>query len=328
MSSLRRVGTLTTLSAIVALSTSAAHGDPLLTRNQSPLLVPYGLPGPLPARVPAAGGGRAAAALNWANAARVDETGPYVFTLDGEVQELRIRLEHSLGTRFATIVELPWRHLNGGSLDGFVEDWHAALGLPRGSSRRQLPRDELLIEYRENGLPLLRVDASNSGLADVPISVGCQIGASDRRALGGWLTVKVPVGEADELRGSGAADVALSLSGEARLADAWQLFGQIDSVWLGQGDILPRFQESFVWSALAGLSWNAWRTLDLTTQLSANSSVYGDAATDLGRDAVVLSFGGSYRTAGGWRFDLGMSEDIVVGASPDASFNFAVRHDF
>jgi hypothetical protein len=42
----------------------------------------------------------------------------------------------------------------------------------------------------------------------------------------------------------------------------------------------------------------------------------------------VLSFGGSYRTATGWRIDLGMSEDVEVKASPDATFNVAVRHDF
>jgi hypothetical protein len=42
----------------------------------------------------------------------------------------------------------------------------------------------------------------------------------------------------------------------------------------------------------------------------------------------VLSLGGRYRTASGWRIDLGMSEDIEVKASPDAAFNLAVRYDF
>jgi len=325
--SFRRSGTLAALPAIVMLLTSAAHGDPLLTRNQNPLLAPYGLPSPLPARLPAAGSGRVSATLNWANAAAVETSGPYAFTLDGEAQEVRVRLEHSLGTQFAALVELPWRHLSGGSLDGFVEDWHDIFGLP-GGSRWRLPRNELLIEYRQNDSVLLQVDSSSSGIADIPIALGYQIKASDGHALAGWLTVKLPVGDSDGLAGSGATDVALSVSGQTRLADRWQLFGQTDVVWLGQGDILPQLQEDFAWSALAGLSWNAWRGLDLTVQFNANSSVFDAAETDLAGDAVVLSFGASYRTASGWRFDLGMSEDIQAKASPDASFNVAVRHDF
>jgi len=321
-------GTCAALAAIVGLFGVTAHGDPLLTRNQNPLLAPYGLPAPLPARLPVAGSGRVGATVNWANAAVVESSGPYAFTLDAEVQEVRIRLERAVGTQFAALVELPWRHLSGGSLDGFVDDWHEFFGLPRGGSRRKLPRDQLLIEYRQSDSVILHLDGNSSGFADVPVALGYQVMATDRRALAGWLTVKVPVGDADGLTGSGATDVALSWSAQTQLANHWQLFGQVDAVWLGQGDLLPPLQEDFAWSALAGLSWNAWRALDLRTQVNANSSVFDPAATDLAGDAVVLSFGGSYRTATGWRVDLGMSEDVEVKASPDATFSVAVRHDF
>ena len=318
---------LMVLPAMIGLVAPVAHGDALLTGNHNPLVVPYGLPGPLPSRLPAAGTGRVAATLNWANAAAVETSGPYAFTLDGETRELRWRLEHAVGSRFAVLVELPWRQLSGGSLDGFVESWHDLFGLP-GGSRGRLPRDQLLIEFRQDETVLLRVDQSSSGIADIPVALGYQISATDRHALAGWLTVKLPVGDADRLTGSGTADVALSLSGQTRLADRWQLFGQLDAVWLGRGELLPQFQESFAWSALAGLSWNAWRTLDLTAQVHANSSVFDVPATHLAGDAIVLSFGGSYRTAGGWRIDLGISEDIQGKASPDATFNVAVRRAF
>jgi hypothetical protein len=184
--SIRGVGALAALPAIIGLFTPSAHGDPLLTRNQNPLLAPYGLPSPLPARLPTAGSGRVAATVNWANAAAVETTGPFAFTLDGEAQELRVRLEHGVGTRFAVLVELPWRHLSGGSLDGFV---------------------------------LLHVDESSSGIADIPISLACQIKASDKHAVASWVTVKLPVGDANRLTGSGATDVAASLSGQTQLAD-------------------------------------------------------------------------------------------------------------
>ena len=314
---------------VIAMAHAAlpAHADALLTRNQSPLLASFGFPGALPARLPGAGETRVAATLNWANAAAVETTDLYDYTLDAELRELRFRVEYALGPRFAAFMELPWREVSGGSLDGVVEDWHDLFGLPDGS-RGKLPRNQLLVEYGQDGELLLHLDRETSGIADIPVALGYQVAASDRNSLAAWLTVKLPTGEANGFTGSGATDVALSLSGQSRLADRWELFGQVDAVWLGRGELLPAWQEQFAWSALAGLSWNVWRALDLTVQLHANSRVFDVVATDFAGDAVVLTFGGSYLTSGGWRFDLGVSEDVNVKASPDASFNFAVRRAF
>lgn len=320
-------GCITLAMLTVAGAALPAHADGLLTRNQSPLLAPYGFPSVLPARLPANGETDLAVTLNWANAAAVETEDRYEFTVDGEVRELRLRFGRSFGARFAVVAELPWREVSGGSLDGLVENWHDLLGLPNGS-RVRLPRDELLIEYRQDDVLLLQLDQDTSGIADIPVAVGYQLVAADRHALAAWLSVKLPVGDADGFTGSGAADVALTLSGQAQLADRWQLFGQVDGVWLGQGDVLPQYQEDLAWSALAGLTWNAWRGLDLTAQLHANSKVFDVLAKDFGGDAVVLGFGGSYRTSGGWRFDVGVSEDLKVKASPDAAFTFSVRRTF
>jgi hypothetical protein len=223
--------------------------------------------------------------------------------------------------------ELAWRQLNEGSLDSVIDDWHGIFGLPDGS-RDQLPVDELLIEYRADGTTQLRVDESSSGIADVPIALGYQLQASETRALATWLTVKAPVGSVEDFTGSGAMDVAVTLAGDYHLGERWQLFGQVDLAWLGEGDLLPELQEDYAWALMTGVTWNAWRGLDLTTQVAANSAVFDSGATDFDGDAVVLTFGGSYRTTGGWQFDLGISEDIDVDASPDVAFNFVARHGF
>ena len=99
-------------------------------------------------------------------------------------------------------------------------------------------------------------------------------------------------------------------------------------MWLGQGDILPTHQESFAWAGLAGVSWNAWRSLDLTVQFYSQTRRSSTSRSTDSGDAVVLTYGGSWRTPGGWRFDFGMNEDIDVDASPDATFYFAVQHGF
>jgi hypothetical protein len=318
---------LALLCAPFQLAPAAANADPLLTRNQNPLVLPYGLPNPLPARLPAANFGRATLDLNWSNSADEDITGSHDFTIDAETQDLRLRLEYAFGADWAGLIELPWRHLSGGTLDGLIENWHDLFGLPNGA-RDQMPRDRLLIQYQQGDTLQLQVDDSASGIADVPVALGYQVKATDRNALAAWLTVDIPVGDSSGLLGSGATDVALSLAGQTQLAEHWQVFGQVDAVWLGQGDILPQYQQSFAWAGLAGVSWNAWRRLDLTVQVYGNSRIFDVSINGLSGDAVVLSYGGTWRTTGGWRFDFGMNEDIQVNASPDATFYFAVQHGF
>jgi hypothetical protein len=323
----RGVLALPALCALASLGWPVAHADPLLTRNQNPLLLPFGLPNPLPARLPAADSGRYALYGNWSNAADDDISDSHNFTLDEESADVRLRLEYAFAADWAALVEIPWRHLSGGTLDGFIENWHDLFGLPNGA-RNHMPEDRLLIEYQEGDQILLQVDGSASGIADVPLAAGYQVTATEQSALSTWLTVDVPVGDSNDLLGNGAADVALSVAGQTQLAEHWQLFGQVDAVWLGQGDILPRHQESFAWAGLAGVSWNAWRSLDLTVQFYANSQVFDIPINGLSGDAVVLTYGGTWRTPGGWRFDFGMNEDIQVDASPDMTFYFAVQHGF
>jgi hypothetical protein len=321
---LRRVATAT---LVGVLSAPAAQAEPFLTRNQNPLLALYGLPSPLPARLPDAGRGRIAGVLNWSNDANLDASGPSAYTMDAEVIEVRLHVEHAFWPKVALRAELPWRRVSGGSLDGFIENWHDFFGLPNGS-RERLPRDELRIEYRVADTTLLGIDASTSGVGDLPLSIGYQLHSSDARSIAAWLTVKAPVGDAGDLTGSGALDVAVSLAALQSVHEDWELFGQLNAVWLGEGDVLPGLQEDAVFSAMAGVTWNPWRELDLTVQFEGNSRVFDGGGTDLSGDALLMTFGGSYRTPGGWQFDLGISEDIEVGASPDISFNLAARRRF
>ena len=315
------------VAVLCSLCPHVAGAAPLLTRNQNPLVLPYGLPLPLPGRLTAPGETRTSLDVNWSNAANLETSGEREFTLDAETVDVRVRIEHSFGERWGGMIELPWRSLSGGTLDGFIENWHDFFGLPEGP-RRRMPQDRLLIDYQDSGETLLHIEDSASGIADIPLGVGYQVMADDDRALAAWLTLDVPVGDSDDLLGSGALDAALTLASEMQLSDRWQLFGQVDAVWLGDGDILPEYQQSFVVAGLAGVSWNAWRALDLTVQFYANSQVFDVPVTGLSGDAVVLSYGGTWRTSGGWRFDFGMNEDIDVDASPDATFYFLAQKAF
>jgi hypothetical protein len=312
--------------ACCSFAAGPAQGDPLLTRNQHVLTALFGLPAPLPARLPSAGSGNASLTLNWSSFADIDDDGPSTATLDGEVIELRARVDHALAPHWAWHAELAWRDLSGGTLDSLVDNWHDVFSLG-GGSRNRLPQDQLLIEYVAGGVTRLQVDKDGSGVADIPVSVGYQVAESDQRSVATWLTVKLPAGDAESLGGSGAVDVALTVSATREIAESWQVFGQASLAWLGQGDVLPQEQEDFAGSIVAGVTWHATHSVDLTGQLEANTAVF-DTDTILDGDAVVLTLGGAFRTTGGWRFDLGISEDLWTKGSPDFVFIAGVGRSF
>jgi hypothetical protein len=301
--------------ACCSFAAGPAQGGPLLTRNQHVLTALFGLPAPLPARLAPAGSGNASLTLNWSSFADIDDDGTSNVTLDGEVVELRARFDHALAPNWAWHAELAWRDLSGGTLDSLVDNWHDVFGLG-GGSRNRLPQDQLLIEYMVGEVTRLRVDEDGSGIADLPVSLGYQVAASDDDATAAWLTVKLPTGEAERLGGSGAVDVALTVSTTKEITESWQLFSQANLAWLGEGDVLPDEQEDFAGSIIAGVSWHATPAIDLTAQLEANTAVF-DTGTNLDGDAVVLTLGGAFHTTSGWRFDLGFSEDLLTKASPD-----------
>ena len=313
--------------AIAALAPGLLVAEPLVTMNQNPMVLPYGLPLPLPARLASDGAGRYGIVANWSNTATEESSGRWEATIDAETFDLRLRGEYAFGERWSVMAELPWRSIGGGSLDGAIESWHDFWGLPEGD-RKNMPQDRYLIEAQVDGQTVLLYDDDASGIADIPLRVGYQLLADEKSAVSAWLSVDLPTGDADDLLGSGATDVVASVAAQSQVAEHWQVFGQFDVAWLGDGDIVPQYQESWVVAGLAGVTWNAWRALDLTVQLYANSQVFDIPVTGLSGDAVVLGFGGTWRTEHGWRFDIGMNEDVQVEASPDATFYALVQKSF
>jgi hypothetical protein len=288
------------------------------------LLAGFGLPSAMPTRL-AAGEDRGwSGGLDffWGSTALIQQSGSETLIVDAETREARLTLQTPLSKRFAFQLQLPYRHTGPGSLDGFIDGWHDAFGLPDGA-RSQLPSDDMNITYTRNRSRRLNLTSSVSGLADVEASLGYDVVASEASALSAWFSVKLPTGDADKLTGSGATDVSLSLAGERRLDTDWSVFGQAAVTRLGDGELLSYRQKSVVWSGLAGVSGRVWRGLSLKAQIDAHSAAF-DSELDFLGEAVVLTVGGDYRFASGWLMNIGVSEDIAVEHSPDVVFVFGV----
>jgi len=97
-------------------------------------------------------------------------------------------------------------------------------------------------------------------------------------------------------------------------------------VALGDGDILEGKQADY-----AGFGHIAWSypwsaTLDVITQVGANSSFYQDTnLTELG-DAMYVGVGTRYRATPAWAVEFAVIEDLLVNSTPDVGFQLALRY--
>jgi hypothetical protein len=313
--------------ASFALFATSAAADSLPVIDQNPLLSGFEAPLSLPARIGDARSWSLETSFSWGSTALMQSSANESLLIDAETRELRLALQRGLSNGYAVRVQVPYRSMSGGSLDGFIDDWHDAFGLPEGA-RPSLPEDALRLFYRRDGAVLLDSRTSRQGLGDVSLEVGKSLVANPSSAVAVWTGVKLPTGDADDFTGSGSVNVSAGLIAEHRFGGRWLIYGQAAGTWMSQGDRLASEQRSVMWSAAAGLSARTFGALVLTAQLDAHTGVFDTNGLDYLGESVQLSIGGSYRFGADWLLTLGVSEDIAVESAPDVVFLFDLKKTF
>jgi hypothetical protein len=312
-------------SALLLIS-PLAEAEPFPARDLNPLLAGFGLPSALPARM-SGESWSVATDFNWASTSLAQRADTERLIVDAEIREMRVTIGRSWPSGFAAQLEIPYRYTGGGVLDSAIDSWHDAFGLPEGA-RASMPRDRIRIAYARGSTVLLDMQSSADGLGDIALDVGRSLYSQTSGAAAVWLSIKLPSGDADRFTGSGATDVSLAIAGERRLGGNWSAYGQASVTRLGEGERFADQQQDIVWSGLAGISWRAWRGLELKAQLDAHAAVFDEADVDFLGDALVLTVGGDYRFASGWQLDIAVSEDIAVESASDVVFVFGLRRSW
>jgi Protein of unknown function (DUF3187) len=297
--------------------------DSLSVTDQNPLLSGYGLPAPLPSRLDTSLPWLLAADFSWGNSAIAQSTAGETLIVDAETRELRFTVQHIFKSGYAVRLNMPYRTTSAGSLDGFIDDWHETFGLPEGA-RPSFRQDSLRLLYRTGGENVVNSRSASSGMGDVSIEVGRQIGHADNSATTAWVGVSLPTGDAEEFTGSGSLDVNATISADYRLGDRWTAFGQLGGTWLGDGDRMSKHQRDWAASATVGISARATDGLTLTLQLDGHSALFDTGELEFLGDAVMLSLGGAYRFESQWTLTLGLTEDIAAESAPDVVFLFGL----
>jgi hypothetical protein len=295
--------------------------QPFATANRSPFLQATGLPDARGAVLLAPAASEWAARFEVANSS-IDDAGPRgsrVF-IDGETRRFTVSWRRGFGGGWEAGLELPFLRHSGGFLDAPIERWHDLFGMPNGNRDRR-PRDALLFSYGGAGGRFLLNEAAG-GPGDLRLTVGRALGeGSSARA-----TLSLPTGDADNLTGSGTAELATSL--HFRGTGPGQRFYHQASAGVllaGDGEVLPQAREAVIGFGSVTLGWRATDRLHLKLQADAHTAAYDVPGEVLGEPSLQLVIGGSLRLADSFVVDLAVSEDIVVTRSPDVVLQLGLR---
>lgn len=311
------------LACLVATSVSA---EPFLTRDQNVILGGTALPLPVPADLAGNGATRVDLTVNWSSTASSGLAGDEALLIDVESRDVRLVLERGLPDLYSVRLQLPYRQMTTGVLDGFIDGWHRILGLPEGA-RKFLERNQFQIGYLREGQTVLNLREPMRGFGDLTLEGGRQLWKSARSSGSVWLSVEAPTGNETRLLGNGTWDAGLRLSGRNTLGGRSTAYWQAGITRVGHGGALAAWQNEWILSGTGTYEFTVTPALRFKAQIDAHTAPYKSGVDFLG-SATILTVGGHYRFTSGVQLDFGISEDVDVGASPDVNFCFALSRPF
>ncbi|KPV39558.1 hypothetical protein AN478_10460 [Thiohalorhabdus denitrificans] len=251
---------------------------------------------------------------------------------DGETQRTTLSVSGPLPRRLGEwTLEVPHVAHSGGFLDGTLDIWHSALGLPEGNRGRR-PTDELLYVVVEDRETLLRRDSSASGLGDVALGARFPVAEDDGegRAVVG-VRVEAPTGDPDGLLGSGGWDTSLWAGGTlpgATWLGPGALHGAAGMVAMTGSGVLAELHRNWAgFLRLAG-AVRPGSTFTLRAQVDVHTPFYRSEVGTLGKPAAEARLGTEVELPAWGRLDLGVSEDLTPERAPDVTFHLGWERRF
>ncbi len=322
--------------ALLCCGSTTAIGfelQPLQTRNLSPAVIGFGLSPLDQARILNQGSSRLQANLDVISNFTERSDSVENLSFDGETYRLELALSRGIGQNFEIGITLPLVSHQSGFLDGFIEGWHDAFGLPQGG-RDQAPRDQLDYSYTKLGGDSFSRTSRTSGIGDLSLLTGWQWWQDQQagRSLALRASLKLPTGDSEQLLGSGSWDLALWLSAEQRWStDVGELilYGGGGALYGTDGDLLPDQRRNLAATVSLGFGWQPWSRIGFQVQFDGHTALFSDSAfKELDQFAGQLATGGSLALGDNTDLEIAVIEDILVDTAPDVVFHFALRQRF
>ena len=319
----------TLISCVLAfVFTSVAAGDeifePFTTSNLNPFTQIHGLPITRSANLVAPG------SFNWhlqfdaANNFTSDDANTESIIIDGETHRSVVSMRYGINDDWEVGIDVPYVSHKGGSLDGFIENWHDFWGLPNGG-REDAIDDLLQYTYQSNGVTRVNQTRSANGMGDVKLNFGYRLSGDNDRSRAWTLRggVKLPTGDPDKLTGSDSTDVFLGLHlSDPGLFSRPSLYfhGSLGVIALGNSDVISERVEDWALYGSGAIAWSVSRRVSLKAQFDFHTAMYDSKLREIGDFTGQLVFGGSIRLTDKASLDISLAEDVITDTSPDVVF--------
>ena len=314
-----------------AEANSSTTVRPFYSSNQSPLIQIYGLPALGEARVLSPDEATLSLHAQIANHFTGATNSSENLSLDGETHRLTLAWRQGLAGNKEWGFELPYLSHNGGFLDRSIEEFHDLFGMPQ-NGRTDLARGRIDYRYTRQGVNLVNLTRAVNGPGDARLSIAKPVlQESASQYVAAWrMSLKLPTGDDTELLGSGSTDLATWLSAATtRAPDKWNLYGGGGLMLMSQGKVMPQQQRHLVAFGTFGISQKFFQQISINAQLDVHSPFYNDSGfRQLGEYAVLGLLGLNWEFAPRKFVEFSVSEDFMVGASPDVTFNLSLTLPF
>lgn len=306
---------------ITSLNSFAEQPAPLLTRNESPFSLIYGLPLASPALLINNKNSRWISSFNISNTINNQSNSVDNLFIDIETWHVNFLFDIGFKENWMFRLQLPYIVHSGGFLDAPIDSYHQALGLPE-NIRPDFPRNQINLSLNHNNTDLTDINSRQQSLGDISVQIAWQAEKTEQHALSYWLSLKLPTGDEDKLTGSGALDIATWASINWGLTDTRWLYGQAGLLYMGNNDTFKSLQNNWALFGNTGIKFQPWENIELKTQLDFHSALY-DSDLDFLSHVIQLTFGGTYNINKKHKLDFSIAEDIQSSSSPDVNFNIS-----
>lgn len=262
--------------------------------------------------------------LNIANSLHIEQQEKYneVLEFDSETSRYDLRLEYGLNDLWDMRLEIPFVKLGAGSLDGFIDDFHQALGFPEGS-RPNRAEDQLNIRYQRDGQTLINTSQSDSGIGDASIAFVRNLKTSYEDSLSYGVKLKFPSGSA---LSTDTHDLALWATAANQLSSRVNHFVSFGAVGIEKNKgLLAELRRSSYGFLRYGLNWRVNQLVELKVQLDTQTSLYKKTDTRLLGHSSSAAVGGTLHMQSHWDLDIAVIEDIDTETTSDVVLHFNLR---
>ena len=299
-------------------------------RNHNPFLQIFGLPTYKSAWLTAADKPTLDISLDLANHADAGENAFERVVIDGESYFLTIAYRARATDWLELGVELPFVAHSDGFMDKGIDGWHDLFGL--SNSKRSGPGNALQFLYERDGQTLVDFSSPASGLGDIQLTAAMPLrrsGALEPFGVSLRASLKLPTGDDDQLRGSGAADFALGIHAadefSVRRHDV-AVSAFAGALLLGDSGVLAALQRKTVPHGGIAVTWQATERLGITSQLYVQGRYLRSELDELGGNSYQLAVGGNYRLRSrNTLLRFALVEDVSDNATTDFALHFSVQ---